>query len=81
MAVLGSIYGSFVQNSLSLGVSGSFWELLGVFTIIFEKNLFLDDFVFTDHRLYNIDQLLPPYYNKERATQRQLFTYVKLVTD
>ena len=33
MAVLGSIYGSFVQNSLSLGVSGSFWELLGVFTI------------------------------------------------
>ena len=51
MAVLGSIYGSFVQYSLSLGVSGSFWDLLGVFTIIFEKNQFSGDFVFIDHIL------------------------------
>ena len=26
------------------------------------KNLFFGDFDFIDHRLYNIDQFLPPYY-------------------
>ena len=34
------------------------------------KKLFLGDFVFIDHRLYNIDQFSPPYYIKKPTSKK-----------